>query len=53
MIRVPFTDKQLADTHRAANLVGAEFQDYCQRAIESQVRTDINRNTQVGNGTDG
>ena len=41
LIRVPFTDQQLENTHRAAQLVNAELQEYCQRAIETQVDMDL------------
>jgi len=41
MIRIPFTDSQLNRTQKAANIVGAEFQEYCQKAISEQVRHDL------------
>ena len=58
MIRVPFTDQQLEATHRAANMVNAEFQEYCQMAIATQVEKDLSLanasgNPLASNGTDG
>jgi hypothetical protein len=43
LIRVPFTDEQLQRTTRAASLTGVDFQEYCQKAITSQVTTDLGK----------
>lgn len=41
MIRIPFTDEQFQRTQKAASVVNAEFQEYCQKAIASHVRSDL------------
>ena len=41
LIRIPFTDEQLRNTQKAASVISADLQEFCQRVIEIQVTQEL------------